>query len=707
MKCVDIFLTLVFGSIAPQTPKSNIATALTVDLDATIASLKSILESEGKSDVRSPLTRVRRLADLYQAINNIDYANLTFSEILFAAVKRKFGEKLWLEDVTPKTQLDIQKKGYITLRTVARNIVLAGVEKDKTLWDKVDLNVYSTIGSASKVVRDYIVGESWPTERVPDERILFIEEYLGLPKKSLLSKILRKVDHNNESKKTSEKSIALVNARRLSLQILSSDLQRVFDEYSNYKLNGTQPPLKQIPPNIKASRRAKLRSKVQEDSKRNIRWTKNTLGIVGSQQGFKVQLLTFQDFCINNLNIKFEEVSSEHLTTPEIWESIIDFCSTQQTGTTSFVRLFNFVKRGVGPQGYLRFCALIGNRTETEFFDDCDFLREEYKVWVEKASEGIYQKTSEAQKGKTNISFLLNESAGERKKSVTESSKWLVERSNSFVMDANKKRALLSKTVGDIAQLKIKKSAATLIRKAMQYMRTALIQQIAFYNCPRCGNWVALKYYSSETAKDNAYASLTYLRKSNQFKLYIPRFGLNLIDETETARVLKNANAKKVVDVDVVLPASLSPLIKRFLEIRDLYIKYDLMEFGGVNDQSEIELLFPWRSVRQKHTLTDARANLRSAFVDLPSKFSDSFMTITYYAYFHTKQHVKQWGINIHALRHLVAETHLDEHPGDFIGAAAKLNDDVEQIIKTYGDKDRSKAMRRVTQISDDDLVVM
>lgn len=62
--------------------KSNIATALTVDLDATIASLKSILESEGKSDVRSPLTRVRRLADLYQAINNIDYANLTFSEIL-------------------------------------------------------------------------------------------------------------------------------------------------------------------------------------------------------------------------------------------------------------------------------------------------------------------------------------------------------------------------------------------------------------------------------------------------------------------------------------------------------------------------------------------------------------------------------------------------------------------------------------------------
>ncbi|MFS1877506.1 hypothetical protein [Enterovibrio norvegicus] len=71
---------------------------------------------------------------------------------------------------------------------------------------------------------------------------------------------------------------------------------------------------------------------------------------------------------------------------------------------------------------------------------------------------------------------------------------------------------------------------------------------------------------------------------------------------------------------------------------------------------------------------------------------------MTYTAFMHVMPEEKQHGINMHAMRHLIAETHLDDHPGDYIGAAAKLNDEVEQIIKTYGDKDRTKAMRRIAE---------
>ncbi|MNF74923.1 hypothetical protein D3C84_569700 [compost metagenome] len=168
-------------------------------------------------------------------------------------------------------------------------------------------------------------------------------------------------------------------------------------------------------------------------------------------------------------------------------------------------------------------------------------------------------------------------------------------------------------------------------------------------------------------------------------------------DDNTKYRYLKNANAKNSVDVDVELPEQLTPLIKEYLNIRRSYIEFDLMTFSGVQSVDDIDIFFPWRSIRQNQVNNEESLKIRSKYIEVSSKLSDNFKSLTYQAYLMTMPHDKQHGINIHALRHLVAETHLEEHPGDFIGAAAKLNDDVEQIIKTYGDKDRAKAMRRVS----------
>jgi len=49
---------------------NSITSCLTSDLDDTIFKYKDILINLNKSDVRGPLTRVRRLSDLYKELTN-------------------------------------------------------------------------------------------------------------------------------------------------------------------------------------------------------------------------------------------------------------------------------------------------------------------------------------------------------------------------------------------------------------------------------------------------------------------------------------------------------------------------------------------------------------------------------------------------------------------------------------------------------------
>jgi len=671
--------------------------ALCVDLEKTLISLKEKLEAEGKADTRAPLTRIRRLAEFYAEINYIDVTSMTFSEVMQAAVARKFGAKLWTGEITPLTQKTI-KNDFVTYREVAKEIIRSGIEKDPSLWPKVDLNVPTTFGSASKVVRDYITGDSIPCERVPDSRINWFEDFLGLSRNTLLSKVQRKIDHQNRGKKQSEKDLSATNRTIFISNKLSSDLQRVYEEYSAYKIKGIQPELRNISEELRNSRRYLQRAKVQETNRRSNSWTINALGACGSQKSFLSELLFFQDFCDRQLGIAWDTVSSSDLTDPDILAKLVEYAATLQSGGTAPTRILNFVKRGVEGQGYLRFCADTGERSLDIFFEDLDYILEEYPNWMLIAEEGISARGKGGKKGKQNIQFLLNLSAKDRKRAIYKASKFLLERADNLLLQAKQKNRAIKHAGGVVAAQKFRISAASYIRKALQYARVALIQQVSFFSCPRNTNWIELKYFASANKQDGNFASLTWMRQRNRYCLHVPCYGSSLVDDNEQLqyRYLKNADAKNAVDIDVELPEFLTPLIKKYIEIRELYIEYDLMRFGGVTNASDIEMLFPARSIREDSIMDESLADLRERFIESPAKFGESFLHLTYQAYSNTLPEEKQHGINIHAMRHIVAETHLEEHPGDFIGAAAKLNDDVEQIIKTYGDKDRSKAMRRV-----------
>ncbi|SEL90008.1 hypothetical protein SAMN05216262_1318 [Colwellia chukchiensis] len=674
--------------------------ALGEDLENTVSKLKEILISKGKSDTRSPLTRVRRLSEYYQQIFDIDDSGMTFSQLLQAAVLRKH-DNLWTEEVTPKTQSKITAKGYITYRHVAKDIIITSKETYPEAWENVDLKKPTTLGSASKVLRDYITGESIPSERVPDERIHFIERYLLLPKNSLLSKIGRKIDHADRGRTDKEKAQHNVNKVKLIHKNLNDKLQKVFDEYSAYKLHGTQPEIKNISEKLAKSRHFKILAKVKEINRKTVNWTVNSKGKCGSQDGFKSQLLGFQHYCVTELGMNFEDIGSEQLSDPTVFSEIVEWASTKQTGASWVDRLLNWVHRGIQDQGYLRLCADVGeNRTQEEFFDDLDLFKSSYIDWAKEIKKGIGESGKGGKKGKQNIDFLLQiQPYSERRRVMFEASCWLMQKAEMYQRDAHFKLKAANKAPGPVAREKYLKSASTFIRKAFNYAKVAFVQEVSFINIPRSDNWTMLKYYPNAKVQDSSYASMTFLRQQNRYQLFIPCHGSSLVDDdAHSVRYIKNADSENATDIDVQLPERITPLIKKLLSIRKDYIEMDLVPYGDC-DPETMDILLPWRSIRAEDTDDEVLLAIREKFIHSAAKFGENFCHLTYTAYLHILPEAKQHGINIHAMRHIVAETHLEENPGDYIGAASKLNDDVDQIIRTYGDKDRSKSMKRVAEL--------
>jgi hypothetical protein len=101
------------------TTSEHITIALIEDLENTLSKYKDILKEEKKSDLKGPLTRVRRLSEYYISIYNINDTVMSFSELLMSAVKRRYGESLWTGSVTAKNQTKILSK-YVTYRTFLR-----------------------------------------------------------------------------------------------------------------------------------------------------------------------------------------------------------------------------------------------------------------------------------------------------------------------------------------------------------------------------------------------------------------------------------------------------------------------------------------------------------------------------------------------------------------------------------------------------------
>ncbi|MFT6585304.1 MAG: hypothetical protein ACJAUY_001637 [Cognaticolwellia sp.] len=747
---------------------SNIKFYLTDGLPGVLSEYREALKLEGKSDTRGPLSRIRRLSEYYNDISatSIDFESLTLSEVLKAASKRKYGNKLYEKRVAMEDRQHVANN-YITYNQICFQIVESSAKKKPGLWPKVDLSISKTIYNYAGNMRNWFFGDTYPTIKTPNERFYFIEDFLDLPRGILLEKI-RETSNitTNENIDTKRKS---VKPRKLmTVNVLNENFQKFYDEFCEYKINDIQPTIRNITDEMKAAKSYMERLRVMHLSKGvETNWTFSANGNCPSASRFYNTLKAFINYCVCHENIDEKDVNLFHLTNIGILERLViatkakknkrgslassNIDNQRKIGGSTVVDILKVVSAGAAIKGYLRLCGEPGERNLSDYFSDLDYLTELTPTLIKNAKRSIQTKGKGSSQGKENITFLLDLEAKERKRIGKGATQFLMKK-----CDANLRIAM---KLVEKAKLKgnetLLKKAFTNIRMAYSESLTALIYSVSFIICPRVLNWSLLKFYDDSSLRDNRFSSLSYNKQKKRYNLYIPVFGPDVFSEfyDEDVRYIKNSASYNIEKTDVDLGEHLTPIIDAYRKCRDIFIHIDMpyqvsflieqnreninkLNDGfvkGLSDKTKeiliielekdiaafqsfktenIDALFPWIARRSLPLKTskyhDGEVNndewyiIRNTgrnFHSWKNNIADKFKGSTKLAFSGINEGLEQVGINIHAMRHLVVITYLELNPGDFIGAAAIINDEVSQIFQRYGDKNRGKAMKRLSNM--------
>jgi len=746
----------------------NFTFVMTDGLDELLESYKAILKKQNKSDIRGALTRVRNLSKYYIELTDFNTENLTFSEIMKEGLRRKYGslDVFYEDDFSPKEQAEIKRK-YKTYREACFEMLKAGLKEHPEHWPRIDVSnpdltptqINKKLDSAARNIRDWITGDTTPANHIPDGRLSFIESYLGLPKNCLLNKANLINKKSIVLKKTEARTKEKVRKKPKCFKVkkLNEVFTSYFKEYSDYKIYGKQPEVKNVTQEMMDDKYALQRLKVRElQGVKETRWTAGSNGVIGAAEKFQYSLRGFVNYCVEKEGIPEDEVNLSHLTDPKILENLVVAAQQGFIGGSVVYDILSIVKGSSSKRGYLRLCGDPGDRTLDEYFNDLEFIIEESPIWKDWAIKTKKTHGKGVEQGKENIQFLLKMDLDERKEVSKKAINKLIEKSRANLLEAD--RFILfskSKKKKQNVREKCYREAISAIKSAYHESAAAMIMHTAPINCPRVINWATLTYFNSVTDRDIRIPSLTYHRHKNQFEIHIPLFGPSPINGEEI-RFIKNSEAAKAQKVEMMFPEYITATIKNFLKVREYYIEYCLtheipmihkrnlktiekLKNGEVKnlsedatkktisvleldneayqkfDKDDVRPLFAWCAINKdlcsfsseqiegwlgSSVWQSKREFGRKNFM-MKTTIGAQFKLKTRDAFYEVDQSLEQCGINIHGMRHLSVESHLEEFPGDFTGAAHIINDTVGMIISTYGEQDTSKAKKRLREKSE------
>lgn len=760
--------------------ESNVPTGLTDDLEETLSKYQSALMQAGTVDVRSPKSKVRRLSELYIKEAQVFNAETTFSEIVANSLQQMYGDELWTGKISVHTQADI-KKSHVTYYSIATDIVLSGRNVIPNPFPKIDWNVYdeeinsppkgrvslkNVPGAHSQVtgIKEILAGERFPTVASSKLMIRHLENFLGLPKETLIDRLIDK-SKGNLNQLMENKRLSRAEALKSLEQdqdedkkkkkykfrsgvIINNSLRTFYNEYSDFKINGTQPEIKNVSEDEYEN--SEFRLKVSESKP----WT---VGISGKSET-KAQMMNslkfFQSYCVQILKISLDDVNTSHLTNPSLIEKMCIWCRNNKYGMVSAKFILNLCVRCCRSRGFLRLSGDMGDRNIKKFRIECNHIVNEYNENLK-----IFKQRSRSEKsvgGKSNIKFLLEMPVEERRSLINRADALLIEEAEQYIKNTSTNVKKFTSGASISARTMI--PVCTAIKDAYFSSMVAMINEVSFTCALRANNLISLHYASSEAAKVKllGYPTLTYHRKVNRYYLDIPLEGAAIDkDSTEIVRYFKNSDVEDTTPVSVLLPEYLSSVISKFLKARKLYLdvymtyhsrrNFDkvmnsINELNDIDDLPEkelilniyekealalknfnsenIKLLFPYLT-RTMHKLEKVIISAKSDPEQLlhynvrKTNFMMSVHSLglyykdrTYSAYYTIDPEIDQEGVNIHATRHIAVTTHLHNNPGDFYGAAAILNDKIDQVIKTYGEKDRVATMQRLGNVEHPALAI-
>lgn len=548
---------------------------LTVNIEDTLKKYKDAITKKGNSDTRGPLSKVRRLSEYYIEITDIDYDNLSVSELLLKAAKLKFECDIYVGTV-PKINRFKIKEEITTISDICSLIVREAYQLDPNGWNIEDINNRIQRNNSASIIKRWFTGERYPTAKIPKSRLNSIEKVLNLPVNILVQKsqqLSQQESLNKHGSETQKNKKFAKKKNHYVVKILNHEFYQFYEQYSNYKIYGEKPEVKY--PLETGNKYTFGESTVRELNPKGKegKWTAGNNGRNSNLQRLNTQLRAFCHYCVSEEKIAEEDVSLSHLTNYKLLERMQLW--VQRTGGIGYIvfdSLLSLIKATTASRGFLRLSGNKGDRCTEEYFAELNYLQEEIPVWSNSIRELKANISKETMGRKINIKNILKIELGERRKLFDDMNKNLVERSESNYQEAlfflKKAR---SKSTQDSYRERLLNKSSKFLDKAYNQSMTAMILQSSFQVCPRVANLATLNFFKSK--KDNIYSLPSFSESlKNRYEIDIPLSGPNILNYEQGIRYIKNAKASNTKPIRVILKESFSPTINQFLKIRELYI---------------------------------------------------------------------------------------------------------------------------------------
>lgn len=382
-------------------------------------------------------------------------------------------------------------------------------------------------------------------------------------------------------------------------------------------------------------------------------WSKRDDGCNGSESTFRSQVCAFIGFLINQNDVDIRSFTSlSDLLNWDYLEEYFNFRIQQGDGYNTTARFFSTLTSNCYENGYFQVLATPldddnwkdkNTHTWQEYVRD---LNDYILIPKSKELDKLHSSTSLPEQGAlSNVRHLLPGNGRTFEDTVR-----------------------ISNGTIQFMEQRLKSLTAPLYR--MTKSRSITFLRIALYRPLRASNFCKLKLINNyEDLKSNE-STIAFNESQNCWQINIPK------------EAFKNRGGKSCKALNYLLSRKLNNHINEYVSIRNKYLEH-------INNDSDYFFI----DLSGKKVAVNAIGNML--------KEHTLEAIISYYESEGIKYSKFISGINAHATRHIAASIYLDQNPGDVIGAALLLNDDIQTVIETYIQTDTQRYQEKANELFD------
>jgi len=382
-------------------------------------------------------------------------------------------------------------------------------------------------------------------------------------------------------------------------------------------------------------------------------WSIRDDNINRSADTFKSQICVYLGFLVYSYQVKLEELTSMSvLINWDYLEEYFNFRLNNAEGYHTTARFFTTLAANCYANGYFQVLATR--------LDESEWLEDDITSWHEYVSDLteclLLPKAAELDK--------LHESKNPNDDNALANIK--------HMLPGNGKtfEHTVKVSTGILKFMNQRLSSLTAPLYRMTKSRSITFLKIALYRPLRITNFCKLKLIDDIEDLDSNASTICFNNDTQCWQINIPK------------NAFKNRHGKSCRHLNYFLSNKLNDDISQYIAIRQAYLNH-----------IKIESDYFFIDSKGKQVAENALGNML--------KEHTLEALISYYESENIKYSSYIAGINPHATRHIAASIYLDSHPGDVVGAALLLNDDIKTVIDTYVQPDIERYQQKANDLFD------